>query len=163
MKNRTDLAKFFHERGFKVGAEVGVYMGDYAVILCENIPSLKYYGIDDWSEKWDPKYYKKAKERLSPYDVTLIKKTSMRALDDFEADSLDFVYIDAHHVFDSVINDLIGWTKKVKKGGIISGDDYKKGGDCGVIPAVNGYTEGHWLTLHTLEDKSWWFNKKWNT
>jgi predicted O-methyltransferase YrrM len=48
----------------------------------------------------------------------------LRAADDFLDNSLDFVYIDAGHRFDDVVQDIIKWTKKVRKGGIISGHDY---------------------------------------
>ena len=48
----------------------------------------------------------------------------MAALDDFEDNSLDFVYIDANHFFGYVAMDLMQWSKKVRKGGIIAGHDY---------------------------------------
>jgi len=48
----------------------------------------------------------------------------MEAVEDFEDESLDFVYIDANHEFRYIAEDLCEWTKKVKKGGIVSGDDY---------------------------------------
>ena len=54
----------------------------------------------------------------------------MDAIEDFEDESLDFVYIDGHHGFRYVAEDLVEWSQKVKKGGIISGHDYalnKKG------------------------------------
>jgi hypothetical protein len=60
----------------------------------------------------------------------LVRKTSMEAIEDFEDESLDFVYIDGHHGFRYVAEDLCEWTPKVKKGGIVSGHDYalnKKG------------------------------------
>jgi len=54
----------------------------------------------------------------------------MEAVEDFKDESLDFVYIDGHHGFRYVAEDLCEWTQKVKKGGIVSGHDYalnKKG------------------------------------
>ena len=48
----------------------------------------------------------------------------MEALKDFKDNSLDFVYIDGHHGFKWVAEDIYWWSKKVKKGGIISGHDY---------------------------------------
>ena len=41
---RTDLAAFFVELGFKVGAEIGVHRGDFTKVLCE--VGLKMYAID---------------------------------------------------------------------------------------------------------------------
>ncbi len=48
----------------------------------------------------------------------------MDALDDFEDNSLDFVYIDANHSFKFVAQDIDGWSRKVRTGGVISGHDY---------------------------------------
>jgi hypothetical protein len=39
----------------------------------------------------------------------------MDALNDFEDDSLDFVYIDGNHEFPYVAEDLFHWSKKVRK------------------------------------------------
>jgi hypothetical protein len=43
MKNRLELAEYFNKLGFKNGAEVGVYKGEYAQILFEKIPNLASY------------------------------------------------------------------------------------------------------------------------
>ena len=48
----------------------------------------------------------------------------MEAVKQFKDGSLDFVYIDGNHTFEYVINDIAEWSKKVRKGGIISGHDY---------------------------------------
>lgn len=48
----------------------------------------------------------------------------MDAVKDFEDESLDFVYIDGHHGFKYVTEDIFEWSKKIKKGGVISGHDY---------------------------------------
>ena len=68
--------------------------------------------------------YEEAKKRLAPYDCTLIKKTSMEALDDFKDESLDFVYIDGNHKIKYIVEDIFEWYRKIKKGGVISGHDY---------------------------------------
>ena len=49
----------------------------------------------------------------------------MQAVKDFEDESLDFVYIDGHHGFKYVTEDIFEWSKKIKKGGVISGHDYE--------------------------------------
>jgi len=173
INTRADLAKYFAQLGFKVGAEIGVLAGAYAMVLCEAIPRLKYYGIDSWYVGGKMKNhahrgkYEQAKKNLAPYDATLIRKLSMDAVKDFEDSSLDFVYIDGNHQFDYVVADIIEWTKKVKKGGIVSGHDYVTANKCGVIPAVNGYIQAHKLRLNlttdTTENITWWFVKRWNT
>lgn len=172
VKTRIGLAKLFAKRGYKVGAEIGVAEGAYALELCNTIPGLKYYGVDPWPRDGKIKYhiqarYELAKKRLAPYDATFIKKTSMEAVKEFQNSSIDFVYIDANHQFDYVVNDIIEWTKKVKKGGIVAGHDYHVAKTCGVIEAVDAYVHAHSyrlnLTSNPGETTSWWFEKKWNT
>lgn len=132
---RDDLPGFFKEMGFKVGAEIGVYKGEYTKILLST--GLQVYAVDPWLayDDYDEKkrdfqarqdyLHEKVKSRLSIYpNCTIIRKTSMDAVKDFENGSLDFVYIDGHHGFKYVAEDIWEWTKKVKKGGIISGHDY---------------------------------------
>lgn len=136
---RRDLPRFFKDMGFKKGVEIGVQRGFFTRRLCA--VGLKVFGVDPWKAYRDycpmeqkkyqtkqDKIYEIAQENLSMYpDCELIRKTSMDALEDFEDESLDFVYIDGHHGFKYVTEDIYEWTKKVRKGGIISGHDYAYG------------------------------------
>ena len=168
LNTRADLAKYFNELGFKTGAEIGVDGGAYSAILCEVNPGVKLYCIDMWelnaggNRKMRLRKYAEAKEALAPYNATLIKKYSMDAVKDFKDNSLDFVYIDAGHKFDDVMQDIIGWAKKVRRGGIVSGHDYPT---IGITTAVNAYVKCHTLRLQLTLDPSelisWYFVKKW--
>lgn len=94
------------------------------------------YAIDSWLSYPDycatenyqdhqDKVYQGALQELSKYPhCTIVKKTSMEAVKDFEDNSLDFVYIDGHHGFKYVTEDIWEWSKKVRVGGMISGHDY---------------------------------------
>ena len=136
--SRDDLPQFFVEMGYKVGAEIGVYKGKYTERFCR--AGLKMYGIDPWlvyqdneknipgaQEPWDAAY-ERSQRTLAHYinngSCTLIKKSSMKALNDFADGSLDFVYIDGDHNFKYIAEDIVEWTKKVRKGGTVSGHDY---------------------------------------
>lgn len=132
---RVDLAKLFSELNFKVGAEVGVMRGKFSEIICQENPQLKLYAIDPWI-KYDgyhdfteteqfSKFYHDAVKILSKYNCKIIRKLSMDAVKDFKDESLDFVYIDANHSLKYVVEDLVEWNKKVRKGGIIAGHDFK--------------------------------------
>jgi hypothetical protein len=131
---RDDLAKLFGEVGFKLGAEIGVDRGFYSKTLCEAIPGLGLYCIDPWKvyRKYDdikdPKRmeinYNETVRRLAPYNCVLIRKSSMNAIKDFQPGSLDFVYVDGNHAYNYVLEDLEGWSKIVRSGGIVSGHDY---------------------------------------
>jgi cephalosporin hydroxylase len=56
--------------------------------------------------------------------VNAIKADSQKASSLFKNNSLDFVFIDANHIYDFVKNDILSWLPKVKKGGYIGGHDY---------------------------------------
>lgn len=150
--NREDLPLLFKELGYKIGAEIGVESGLFSLCLVKT--GLQLYCIDSWKayrgyrdhvtqSKLD-KFYRTVKKRLKPYGSILVRKFSMDAVKDFKDNALDFVYIDANHTFDYVVRDIIEWSKKVKKGGIVAGHDYIRTIECsGVIGAVKGYTKGH--------------------
>lgn len=131
---RNELPEFFKEMGFTVGAEVGVYRGEFTEKFCR--AGLKMYAIDPWTgyigagrserlQNMQDYNYECARKTLAPFkDCKLVRKTSMDALNDFKPGSLDFVYIDGDHRFKFIAEDIYEWYGKVKKGGIISGDDY---------------------------------------
>jgi hypothetical protein len=167
INSREDFPKFFAELKFKVGAEVGVLKGEFSELLCKGNPGLKLYCIDAWGigEKKRREYHlqalEEAKVRLSVYDTVLIHKLSMDAVKDFADESLDFVYIDANHEPSFVREDIREWTKKVKKGGIVSGHDYNL---YKITPVIDEYVKNNDFTLHVTtvrSDKtySWWFLK----
>lgn len=132
--NRVDLPEFCVQMGYKVGVEIGV---DKAWYLTQFLKAgLRMYGVDPWKYYGDYPH-PRGQERLdylfehSSREVekygdhaTLIRKTSMEAAQDFEDNSIDFVYIDGHHGFKYVAEDIWEWTKKVRSGGMIAGHDF---------------------------------------
>lgn len=131
--SRDDLPSFFVDMGYKIGAEIGVYKGEFSEKLCK--VGLKLYSIDPWkiyNDFSNPKgqkrldfQYEHTKRTLAPFpNSNIVRKTSMEAVNEFKDNSLDFVYIDANHEFKYIAEDLFEWTKKVRPGGIISGHDY---------------------------------------
>jgi len=164
VKNRLDFAVYLNELGFKVGVEVGVHKGYYSKVLCEAIPDLKLTCVDYWTGKTEP-LYDKAVELLAPYNTKLVKGTSMDIVKTIPDGSLDFVYIDANHSYDYVKEDIEEWTKKVKIGGIVSGDDYYvfPSGNDGVVKALDEYTDKHRIRRHiTPWDKTLGHRDDWN-
>lgn len=182
MKNRHELIKYFAELGFKVGAEIGVAQGFYSEYICQQIPGIKLYCIDYWQPYRGYMDYRKketfiglfeeAVKRLASYNCVLIKKFSMDAVKDFTDESLDFVFIDGHHGYEYVRDDIREWSKKVRKGGIVAGHDYyiTLAGNVGVIQAVDEYVKekGYELKLTDWDNEnphkderqpSWYFVK----
>ena len=162
---RDGLYRLFAELGYKVGCEVGIEQGRNAMIMFENIPGLKLFGVDpyiqhpncsyeaaaqtrNWNQHYLDKIRHKCKRRLKDKDWHLVRKFSEDAVKDFEDNSLDFVYLDADHSYDFVMQDIILWGRKVRKGGVLSGHDYyyannKPGRRAKVTQAVNDYTKVH--------------------
>lgn len=132
--SRDDLPQFFIDEGCKVGAEVGVFTGEFTEKLCK--AGLKVYAVDPWIaykdynsghgnfQKIQDGRYEATRKLLAPYNCTIIRKKSMDALDDIPDESLDFVYIDGNHWFKYVADDVCEWTKKIRKGGYVCGHDY---------------------------------------
>jgi len=159
--DRIDLARLFYELGFKSGVEVGVADGRNSLTLCTHIPGLELFCVDPWEVyKGNPRAQnnqeenlKAARERLQPFNVRFMQSMSMNAVSNFEPNSIDFVYIDGHHGFDYVMQDLIEWAKIVKPGGIISGHDYYRFRWAGVVNAVDAYTTAHQVNEWFLDDQ----------
>ncbi len=61
----------------------------------------------------------KLENTISPLQITSDKASLL-----FDDETLDFVFIDASHVYDEVTRDISCWYPKVKKGGIIAGHDF---------------------------------------
>ncbi len=180
---RNELAGLFAELGFNEGAEIGTEQGFYAEILCKANPNLHLNCVDPWiaydrgtgfrlgaTQPQFDAFYIEAAERLRPYKVTFIKKMSMDAVTKFDDGSLHFVYIDANHRLEYVTQDIVGWAKKVRPGGIVAGHDfikYKYQQSCHVVEALGAYNEAYrrglpWFVLDHMPGenrRSWFFVK----
>jgi hypothetical protein len=150
---RNDLAQLFTGFGVEVGVERGVFSEEIAKY------ATRVFCVDPWEayagyrehvsqDKLDGFFEEtrlKMKDKKNGTGCMIIRKYSMDALADFADESLDFVYIDANHSYENCKADIEGWSKKVKKGGIVAGHDYidRKGqADIyGVKQAVNELDE----------------------
>ena len=68
--------------------------------------------------------------------------------------SLDFVYIDASHDYDSVKEDIKHWLPKIRENGILAGDDMEWHLGDGVKRAVNELLPKH------IQDRNTWLYRK---
>lgn len=146
---RSDLPEYFKSLGYTIGAEIGVYKGEFTELLCK--AGLYVYAIDPWaayseqpSQKREDFLYGHAQRQLKKYpNCNIIRKSSMEAVKDFKDESLDFVYIDGDHSFKAIACDIAEWEKKVRKGGIVSGHDYHGQSSQYVRAVVNAYVEAY--------------------
>jgi hypothetical protein len=169
--SRDELPRLFRDMGYAVGAEIGVFKGGFSKKLCE--AGLMVFAIDSWLATpehlaVDPMYqrkrnaiYRSAVANLVGCECEIFRKTSMEALDDFEEGSLDFVHIDANHGFKDFSQDLCGWDRKVRSGGVVSGHDYFLSSRCQVGPVVDAYVRAFgitpWYVIGIGDEKPSWF------
>jgi hypothetical protein len=83
-------------------------------------------------------------------DLHVHTLSSVDAAAQFKDGSVDFVWLDAGHDYDSVRRDIEAWLPKIKPGGMIGGDDYPMEGVgqavVDVLGPVNLHVENHWTT-----------------
>ena len=92
--------------------------------------------------------------------INPIKMNSKSASELYADDSLDFVFLDASHDYESVKEDLRLWYPKVKPGCMFSGHDYDANWP-GVIKAVNEFaTSNGFLNIKHCDISCWTFNKQ---
>lgn len=143
-------------------AEIGCYKGTSTFFFCKYEKIKKIYAIDSWENGYDPKdklSYSNMKIVEEIFDEKMkttskcikIKEKSHIASEKFENESLDFVYIDACHLYENVKLDINSWLPKIKKNGYIGGHDYKNRAP-GVKKAVN---EILGIPNVTFSDSSW--------
>lgn len=115
-----------------VGVEVGTCRGLFAANLLAFWPGVLHC-VDAWSavpeygEQYDHESnYQETCDRLKEYEgrYLIFRQTSLDAAQQVQDGALDFVYLDANHAYEAVRDDLNAWYPKVRKGGILAGDDY---------------------------------------
>jgi hypothetical protein len=156
------------------GAEIGVKLGAYSDELLTNWHGSELISIDPWlsadpeeyvdrsnvsQEEFDS-YYERTCQRLAAHGSrsSIWRMTSVQAAARVADHSLDFVYIDARHDYDSVLEDLEAWAGKVRPGGILAGHDYVDGdlpeGKFYVKSAVDEYFGARGIPVHGTEGPS---------
>ena len=126
-----------------VMVEIGSFAGISSELFALHCKEL--YCVDLWDPYWEITDKQRIEFSEFSFDkmiknyenVYKVKKSSVEASKDFEDGSLDLVYIDAAHDYDSVKQDILTWLPKIKKGGFIAGHDYRYDPNIGVYEAVN--------------------------
>lgn len=158
--SRQELPWVLDARGLGgTGAEIGVQEGLFSHHLLTYWGGRKLLSIDSWEHASSGDYvdianvgqleqdarHRATCERLAIFgdrsEVWRLRSTDAAA--EVPDGSLDFVYIDARHDYDAVLEDLETWVPKVRPGGIVAGHDYLDGdlpeGRFGVKSAVDAF------------------------
>jgi hypothetical protein len=119
--------------------EVGTFTAEFSREIMK-IWAGTLYMVDVWSPLDPTQYidasnhgnfekgaiYGAAIDNIAGYEnrAIMVRANSEKASDMFVDESLDFVYIDANHAYDYVVQDIELWYPKVKPGGYLCGHDY---------------------------------------
>lgn len=133
---KTEKRDFYHF------VEVGTWRGKSAAYMTVEIINsglnIQFDCVDTWKGSQnemvhlnDPAVihntlYEEFIENMKPVEGHFrpVRMTSLEAAECYDDKSLDFVFIDAQHDYESVKSDILAWRPKVRIGGILSGHDY---------------------------------------
>lgn len=153
-QTRQNMLAKLPKRG--VCAEIGVWTGQFSIQILEVTEPTELVLIDPWDmisaqpdadrsndKHADAQFMKDMYQSIVDLygalpQVKIIKGLSEPVLSTFPDGYFDWVYIDGNHLFDFVLKDIQIAYDKVKKGGVIVGDDlfWKKNGRQHVREAV---------------------------
>jgi hypothetical protein len=140
----------------------------YPIDPWKEFDSSEYVDIANHPQEIQDRIYEGARKRLRGFGErsVIIRGTSAEGVGQFATGKLDFVYIDADHRYEAVVEDIRMWYPKVKAGGILAGHDYLDGrlstGLYGIMSAVNEFATREDLQIYTagtMESPSWMLQK----
>lgn len=155
-------------------AEIGVDQGDFSEKILQICTPEKLYLVDAWhSERYHDGLFNQVVDKFSDKidsDKMEIKRgLSVEMSSEFTDQSLDWIYIDTDHSYETTIRELLCYAPKIKPGGIISGHDYTMGNFIkwyryGVIEAVHQFCvtfgwEIIFITADVIENQSFAIRK----
>lgn len=122
----------------KVCVELGAWLGSSAIPIAKMIEKWDghlvcvdhYKGSDSFPKELmekmgrAPADFARNLHRYGVFNCSLRVGDSTKEANTFDDKSIDFVYVDADHTFEGCLRDLQAWYPKLKKGGLMAGDDY---------------------------------------
>jgi len=97
----------------------------------------------------------KFRNKIGKDEVVVHRKKSSEAVKEFDDGYFDWVYIDGNHMYEYVIEDLKTFWPKVKKRGVVMGDDYGRKGwwNNGVTKAVDEFVLNRDVNFRSFGDQ----------
>ncbi|HUP83218.1 MAG TPA: class I SAM-dependent methyltransferase [Candidatus Limnocylindria bacterium] len=157
-----------------VGAEIGVWQGDFSAAILDVVQPRLLHLIDPWQRASDESHsgalfdrpqadldgiaelvQARFAKRIAAGHVVIHRATSAAAATELGRASLDWAYVDGDHAYEAVQGDLATYAKVVRPGGFVAGDDYRRGGmyHSGVKRAVDEAVATGLLELVVQRDR----------
>lgn len=123
-------------------AEIGCYAGESFEVFASSGRVDRFIAIDPWVLQYHcdevaavdecgfveaERAFDEAVVRHPEVEVVKLRMRSASSASLVPDGSLDLVYIDGGHDYETVLSDLLVYPAKVRPGGIIAGHDYKSG------------------------------------
>ncbi|MEO9514727.1 MAG: class I SAM-dependent methyltransferase [Paracoccaceae bacterium] len=160
-----------------IGAEIGVFRGQFSRLICEVAQPKKLYLIDPWTSLgetfgWGKEYTSFGRlTTLAAKQETQARTMAFASIDkimiegqfptcgDQIKDPLDWAYLDASHKFQPTLNELQALDERIKPNGFILGDDWDPKPDSahhGVFQAVHHFVkERPWDLIKSGPGRQW--------
>ena len=145
LKSRKFVLSHFARHS--VGAEIGVWKGEFSALVLDVVQPKRFYLVDPWKYQTSPDYSRalyggtkgrdqvnldeihrsvveKFSDQINGGIVEVKRAQSEKAAAEFPDNYLDWIYVDGDHRFEAVLKDLVLYHPKLKPGGIAAGDDY---------------------------------------
>lgn len=145
------------EIGSFAGNSTEIFIKYFNNVTCidpwENLGMLQKYDMTKVEEQFNKRVLNKF------YNIQKVKDRADNVVNNFEDESMDFIYIDGCHTYECVKQDISLWWSKVKVDGFLGGHDYKDNGKHpGVKKAVDEFFNRQPDKI--FKDTSWIVRKK---
>jgi len=172
--SRECLLDFLPKNG--ICAEIGVAEGIFSTEILNRMSPDQLHLIDPWISQVNNDYVKdvnnvsqdeqdcrftKVVNKFKKFSQVIINRAfSIDAAKAFPDSHFDFIYIDAVHTYDAILDDLTTYSKKMKPTGVIAGHDfashvYARQQGFGVIGAVSEFVKRSNYELFLVTYEEW--------
>ena len=128
------VKRFSSESHFvEIGSWKGMSAAYMAVEIANSDKDIKFDCVDIWAmhegsdiEIKGDTLYETFLNNIAPvkHIINPIRKDSSLTAEDYQDNSIDFVFIDGDHSYEGCKKDILAWKSKIKENGVLAGHDY---------------------------------------